>query len=62
MLLQQFKKYAPGLYAQILNCWKQTAKNYPFFQGNDRLDLDAKNVNKIEKISIDYALMEKIEN
>ncbi|MGB8285931.1 MAG: mannose-1-phosphate guanylyltransferase/mannose-6-phosphate isomerase [Candidatus Aquirickettsiella gammari] len=62
VLIQQFKKYAPGLYAQILNCWKQTAKNYPFFQGNDRLDLDAKNFNKIEKISIDYALMEKIEN
>ncbi len=62
VLLQQFEKYAPELFLQIQNCWNLNAKKFPFFEDNDKLDLDAENFNKIEKISIDYALMEKVEN
>jgi len=62
MLLQQLEKHAPKLYTQALNCWAQTEKNDPLFQSNDKLNLDHKNFNKIKKISIDYALMEKIKN
>ncbi|MDQ8039570.1 MAG: mannose-1-phosphate guanylyltransferase/mannose-6-phosphate isomerase [Rickettsiella sp.] len=62
-LLRNLEKYNPGLYIKILHCWKLTKKNI-FFQKKffSKLILDKKSFYQIDKISIDYALMEKTKN
>ncbi len=61
-LIKNIEKYNPKLYIKILECWNKTKKNI-FFQGKSdkKLILDKKSFCLLEKISIDYALMEKAE-
>ncbi|MCZ6909406.1 MAG: mannose-1-phosphate guanylyltransferase/mannose-6-phosphate isomerase [Rickettsia endosymbiont of Ixodes persulcatus] len=59
-LIKNIEKYNPKLYIKTLDCWNRTKKNI-FFQEKARkkLILDKKSFWLIEKISVDYALMEK---
>lgn len=62
-LLLALEKYNPKLYLNVLNCWHLTKKSI-FFQKKliDKLVLDKQSFDQLDKISIDYALMQKAKN
>jgi mannose-1-phosphate guanylyltransferase / mannose-6-phosphate isomerase len=61
-LIQALEKHNPELYIKILNCWNLSDNNKFHEKFSDRLNLDQQSFYQLEKISIDYALMEKAKN
>jgi mannose-1-phosphate guanylyltransferase/mannose-6-phosphate isomerase len=62
-LIKALEKHNSELYAKINHCWQETKKE-AFFQekSSDKLHLDKPSFYQLDKISIDYALMEKAKN
>ncbi len=57
ILLEQLKKHSPDLYRQALKCWEISVSKITHHATT--IELDKESFDKLEDISIDYALMEK---
>ncbi|WP_172593965.1 mannose-1-phosphate guanylyltransferase/mannose-6-phosphate isomerase [Candidatus Rickettsiella viridis] len=62
-LVSSIKKYNPTLYDKALVCWDITKKNIFLKKGLvEKVYLDTDSFKKLETLSIDYAISEKIKN
>ncbi len=60
-LLNEFATYAPALHQQLLSCAKHLESSF-LNKKSDQVKIDAGTFSTLEKISIDYAVMEKTKN
>jgi mannose-1-phosphate guanylyltransferase / mannose-6-phosphate isomerase len=61
--LAAIKQHKPELYLNISTCWRLSmAKSSIQKKSSDKLHLDQQSFSRLDKISIDYALLEKAQN